>query len=215
MIFRKDQVLGANLHVGAIYEGDQSLATEPLSVLLGVANMGGIRPKKDSIGNRAFVALFTTGNESEWPDYIDSRTGIATYYGDNRKPQDDLHKPNGNKALRDIFNLDFRNADSRSLCPPFFLFTSIDGGAPRSMRFDGLAVPGAPIPETDWCTAKFFTSGTEKYQNYEIKLTILAEPVISQLWIADLVEGNNASTHCPVWFADWRTTGRRVPLTSQ
>jgi len=83
----------ANLIVDAIYEGDKDgqLATEPISNLLpGCGNMGGFRiagKEKDKL----FVALFTTGEDKDWPDTIDLATGQFIYYGDNKKPGHELH----------------------------------------------------------------------------------------------------------------------------
>jgi len=81
----------ADLIVDAIYEGTSQLASDPISRLLpGCGNMGGFRLEGKG-QNKQFVALFTTGQEKDWPDSIDLNTGQFTYYGDNRTPGQELH----------------------------------------------------------------------------------------------------------------------------
>jgi Restriction endonuclease AspBHI N-terminal len=213
MIFTPDVVQGQDLHVGAIYEGTASLADEPIHKLLGVANIGGIRPRNNTSGDTAFVVLYSTSVELEWPDALDYRTGVVTYFGDNRKTEMSLHDTSGNKLIRKIFSMNFGLPESRRSCPPFLLFSSAPNMAPRSVRFDGLAVPGAPLPESEWCVAKYFVGEGGKYQNYEIKLTVLAEPLIRQSWIEDRILERIPSTASPRWFDEWGTSGRVIPLT--
>lgn len=99
----------APLIVDAIYEGDKDgqLSSEPISNLLpGCGNMGGFRiagKQKDQF----FVALFTTGEDKDWPDRIDLTTGQFIYYGDNKTPGHELHDTHkgGNLVLRRVFDL--------------------------------------------------------------------------------------------------------------
>jgi len=95
----------ADLIVDAIYEGTSQLASDPISKLLpGCGNMGGFRLAGKG-QDKQFVALFTTGQERDWPDSIDLNTGQFTYYGDNRTPGHELHKTPGNQVLRRVFDL--------------------------------------------------------------------------------------------------------------
>ena len=83
----------ADLIVDAIYEGKSQLASDPISRLLpGCGNMGGFRLAGKG-QDKQFVALFTTGQEKDWPDRIDLNTGQFTYYGDNRRPATNCIKP--------------------------------------------------------------------------------------------------------------------------
>src|SRR5262245_45869092 len=72
----------ADLIVDAVYEGISQLASDPISRLLpGCGNMGGFRLAGKG-QDKHFVALFTTGQEKDWPDSIDLNTGQFTYYGE-------------------------------------------------------------------------------------------------------------------------------------
>jgi hypothetical protein len=64
----------SDLIVDAIYEGTSQLASDPISRLLpGCGNMGGFRVAGKG-QDKQFVALFTTGQEKDWPDSIDLNT---------------------------------------------------------------------------------------------------------------------------------------------
>src|ERR1700741_3347275 len=114
----------ADLIVDAIYEGQSQLASDPVSRLLpGCGNMGGFRLSGKG-QDKQFVALFTTGQEKDWPDRIDLNTGQFTYYGDNRTPGE-LHKTplGGNRVLKRVFDLlqwfsGRKRTDSAVLCIP-------------------------------------------------------------------------------------------------
>jgi Restriction endonuclease AspBHI N-terminal len=111
----------ADLIVDAIYGGkDSRLASDPISRLLpGCGNMGGFRLAGKG-QDKQFVALFTTGQEKDWPDRIDLNTGQFTYYGDNRTSG---HKTplGGNRVLRRVFDLLHGSPPQRELIPPFFV----------------------------------------------------------------------------------------------
>ena len=49
--------------------------------------------------------MYTSGENIDWPDTIDTETGIFQYYGDNKKPGHELHdtKKNGNTILKNLF----------------------------------------------------------------------------------------------------------------
>jgi hypothetical protein len=65
----------ADLIVDAIYEGTNQLASDPISRLLSdCGNTGGFRLAGRG-QDKQFVALFTTGQEKDWPDRVDLNTG--------------------------------------------------------------------------------------------------------------------------------------------
>ena len=89
-----------NLTVDVVYESGTlgHAGDDPLHKLLGVANMSGFRPKnKTTCSDPAYIVLYTSKEEHEWPDFLDENTGILRYYGDNRKPGP-LDGPKGNKC---------------------------------------------------------------------------------------------------------------------
>jgi len=212
MIVRREEVSKSDLILGAIYEGGPSLSDEPIHDLLETKNMSGIRAKNDQKGRTVFIALQSTSSNSEWPDYLDRSSGTYTYYGDNKTALKDLLDTDGNKALHRVFNGDFNTQKGRMLIPPFFIFTTVTGYAARSVRFEGLAVPGCTGPEEDWCVAKFFKSSGTKFQNYEIKLTVLADSQIKREWITDLLLGDPLSINSPKRYSEWVKSGIRIPF---
>lgn len=85
----------SDLFVDGLYKGgvEGNLRAEVLSKLIpGCSNSGGFRIvySKADRSKVAYVVLFTTLNEIEWPDYLDKETGVFRYYGDNRHPGRDL-----------------------------------------------------------------------------------------------------------------------------
>src|SRR3954449_11914637 len=98
---------GADLHVDRVYEGGSAgnVRDDPLHRLLPVGNQGGFRykgqPASDGI---RLIALYSSGADPEWPDFLDPFTGTFTYYGDNKAPGRDLHdtQRRGNLILKDI-----------------------------------------------------------------------------------------------------------------
>ena len=73
----------ADLIVDAIYEGDPegNIRNEPISKLLGCGNQGGFR----KVGSPAkYVVLFSSLEDRDWPDGLDTTTGLFVYYGDNK-----------------------------------------------------------------------------------------------------------------------------------
>src|SRR5574344_1383070 len=86
-----EQLGQADLVVDTVYKGGKvsGKGSEVLSKLLpGCSNSGGFRKvmRKDGSGLPAYVVLYTSMQELEWPDYLDEETGIFRYYGDNRSP---------------------------------------------------------------------------------------------------------------------------------
>ena len=78
----------ADLIVDAVYESsaDGQIGGESVSRLLpGTGNMGGFRVSGRA-DNRNWVVLFTTGEDPDWPDVLDTNTGRFDYFGDNKTP---------------------------------------------------------------------------------------------------------------------------------
>ena len=80
----------SDLYVDCIYKGGKvpNMSAEPFHKLIpGCENAGGFRKKlrEDGSGKYAYVVLYTSMEELEWPDYLDEETGIFRYYGDNRQ----------------------------------------------------------------------------------------------------------------------------------
>jgi len=79
------ELASSELFVDAIYEGKAGgqLAGEALSNLLpGVGNLGGFRASGRGAVKK-LVVLYTSGEDSDWPDMLDLRTGQFIYYGED------------------------------------------------------------------------------------------------------------------------------------
>ena len=203
----------ANLIIDTVYEsGSNGYGGEPLTKLLGVGNGGGFRTKKVSGKNkRAYVVLYTTMSELEWPDFFDPETGILRYYGDNRKPGNDMTatKKSGNKILQEVFEI-LNSGKDYDKIPPFFVFKKDEKG--RDVKFLGLAVPGNPSISPDKDLIAFWrTLGDKRFQNYEAYFTVLntGEEGISRKWINALVNDNeNSIKYAPNAWKEFVEKGR-------
>lgn len=75
----------------------------------GCENAGGFRKKlcEDGSEKYAYVVLYISMEELEWPDFLDEETGIFCYYGDDREPGRELTdtKKKSNKILEMAFTL--------------------------------------------------------------------------------------------------------------
>ncbi len=217
-VFRYDTLATADLVVNAVYEGEagSKLSGEPLSKLIpGIGNLGGFRPSgKGEV--KKLVVLSTSGKDKDWPDRLDPRTGMFTYYGDNRKPGGDLHDTprGGNRLLRDTFEWLHIGTFRRNYICPFFVFeTHPTPDSARSYQFKGMAVPGyADMPETADLVAVWKTSGGQRFLNYKATFTILDAPRISRVWIEDLRDGKVPSVHAPSVWREWVETREYRPL---
>ena len=211
----------ADLMIDAIYESshDGQLAGEPISKLLpGLGNMGGFRPSGKGV-DKNLVALFTTGEDRDWPDTLDLNTGQFIYYGDNKTPGHELHetKKGGNKLLRRVFELLHSDVPRRDKIPPFLIFRKhrTEKGA-RSVQFKGLAVPGYPgMAPTEDLLALWKTTGGQRFQNYRATFTVLDIASISRGWLEDILAGNANSQHAPDEWRAWVTHGHYQALTSE
>jgi hypothetical protein len=210
----------SDLHVDAVYEGaaGSQLIGEALSKLLpGVGNQGGFRAA--GMGeDKKFVALFSSGEDQDWPDYLDLSTGQFTYYGDNKKPgqQIGFTQRGGNKILERIFALLHSNESMRHLIPPFFIFTKyVTKTSSRSFQFKGLAVPGYPgLSPTSDLIAVWKTTGGQRFQNYRATFTILDIPIIDRKWLHNLTVGMNRLNAPSPWM-EWIDKGKYKPLVSE
>jgi len=211
--FAFEELAAADLEVGCVYEGglDGVLAGEPISkVLRGAGNQGGIRIAGRA-GARKFVVLYTTWNDADWPDAIDSAKSKLTYFGDNKVPGRLLHEtgPGGNLILKEVFEQLHAVAGGRSSIPPFFLFSrSGTAASSRSVRFEGLCAPGYPgISEMEDLVAVWKTRNGQRYQNYRATFAILDAPVVPRAWIKDLQEAAQQSSNAPDAWRAWVEDG--------
>lgn len=215
------QLAQSDLAIDAIYESshDGKISGEPVSQILpGLGNMGGFRASGRGEDKR-LVALFTTGEDKDWPDILDLNTGQFVYFGDNRTPGHEIHDTpkGGNKILRRVFDLLHREVSERAAVPPFFIFKkfSTENGT-RSVQFKGLAVPGYPgLPATEDLVAVWKTSSGQRFQNYRSTFTVLDTPSVSRAWIEDILGGNACSDNAPEVWRAWVDRGHYTPLISE
>lgn len=209
------ELSNADLIVDAVYEGGDAndLSAAPLPDLLNVGTAGGFRPVRSPASPQkySYVVLYTTFNEPDWPDTLDSQTGTFTYYGDNRSPGSTIHEKNGNKILRDAFH-DLHSGQRRKI-PPFFVFSKGDGW---DRIFRGLAVPGNRLAnQSEDLVALWKIRNGSRFQNYEATFTILDVDQIPQAWISDLKVGDYLTKNTPEAWAEWRERGIYTPLQAE
>ena len=90
-----EELEGTELIIDCIYEGgtQPNHSADPLHYIFPKCGVsGGFRKvnRNDGSGKPAYVILYTTMSELEWPDYLDEETGVFRYFGDNRKPGREL-----------------------------------------------------------------------------------------------------------------------------
>lgn len=76
-----DNLEKSDLVIDCIYKGGimPNISSEPFHKLIpGCENSGGFRKKfrEDGSGKYAYVVIYTSMEELEWPDYLDEETGI-------------------------------------------------------------------------------------------------------------------------------------------
>lgn len=208
MSVKFENLKGQNLIVDEIYEGGRAGNTgdDPISKLFPkLGNMSGFRKVKreDNKNKLAYVVLYTSMSELEWPDYLDVETGVFRYYGDNRKAGNELTKTKqgGNKLLEEVFSI-LNTGESLNDIPPFFVFKKTGNG--RDVQFLGLAAPGNPSISPDKDLVAFWrTIGNNRFQNYEAYFTILDTKnyPITQAWLEALLHNHDESLNLapPVW----------------
>ena len=197
-----NELSGADLIVDCIYKGGSSnnISDEVLHHLFPkCGTSGGFRKvnRDDGSGKPAYVILYTSMEELEWPDYLDVETGIFRYYGDNRLPGRDLTdtKLKGNELLEQVFGWLNAGDESWKDIPPFFVFKKTGNG--RDVKFLGLAAPGNPKLSPDKDLIAFWrTINGNRFQNYEAYFTILntGSVPISREWISNLIYNHDSST---------------------
>jgi hypothetical protein len=208
--FRFDQLDTCDLLVGAVYETGPggSIGEEPLNKVLRCGNMGGFRIRGGAGDRYRLVALYTTFDDSDWPDMLDGMTARFIYFGDNKEPGRALHDTpkGGNELLRRCFDWIHIAPPTRQSVPPFFVFSKV--GRSRDVRFHGLAAPGAlHVEETEDLVAIWKTKGATRFQNYRAVFTILDAPQIPRAWIDELVEGHGSGSNAPEAWREWIATG--------
>jgi len=176
-----------------------------------VRNLGGFRPHGRPT---KLVALYTSGEEPDWPDALDPYTGIFVYYGDNRSPGRALHETpgRGNLLLSNVFEWAHANSAERARVPPFLLFDKPGTGG-RDVRFRGLLAPGSDrMSGEEDLVAVWRTTRGERFQNYRARFTVLSVPCVPRAWIQQLIAGHPLGTHCPGPWRAWVESRTYTPL---
>ncbi len=197
----------ADLTIDRVYRGGSAgtAADDPLARLLPVGNQGGFRPAgSPARGTVRLCVLYTTGGESDWPDFLDPTTGDFSYFGDNRRPGSqllDTRRP-GNLLLQDTFARANGGPVERSTVPPYLLFEKHGEG--RDVVFRGLLAPGSPrlSPEEE-LVAVWRTTGGSRSQNYRAHFTVLDLAIVERRWIREVLDGRPLGPACPQVWRDW------------
>tara|TARA_A100000171_G_scaffold25970_1_gene24262 strand:+ start:2966 stop:4120 length:1155 start_codon:yes stop_codon:yes gene_type:complete len=207
-----------DLIVDHIYGGSRNgnASDDPLPQLLGVDNGAGFRHlgKRPGIDTLKLLVLKSNFNDPDWPDHLDTESGLFTYYGDNKTVRGIHDTPRqGNQILRNLF--DARHSSiSFDHFPVILLFGGT--GQYRDLRFLGLAVPGAQNlgPDDDLVAIwRAKGPGNARFQNYKSVFTILDVPVITRQWLNDLKTGNAVSSaHAPKPWLEWLSGRKYSPL---
>lgn len=200
----------SGLTAGVTYEGKTShIGDEPINTLLACGNMGGFRIRGSVLSsNLKLVVLFTTFADDEWRDSLDEASGKLIYFGDNKKPGQDLHATSkgGNELLRWTFRAIHIADQQRISVPPFFVFSKQTGN--RAAKFLGVAAPGgADCSESDDLVATWTTAGNDRFQNYRAIFTILDIPTVSREWIRELEAGGKTGPNAPSAWTGWQSKG--------
>lgn len=212
-----DKLSGSDLYIDAIYKGgpQKNIGAEVLSRLLpNCENSGGFRKvyRKDDKTKLAYVVLYTSMQELEWPDYLDVETGIFRYYGDNRKAGHNIQdtKKKGNKLLDQVFAMLNNKEHYYQDIPPFLIFKKVAKQG-RDVQFLGVAAPGNPHISPDKDLVAFWRASSEgRFQNYEAYFTILntIDP-IPQKWLNALINDHkNSLRFAPKVWRKFITKGR-------
>src|SRR5260370_39535921 len=201
-----DELATSDLYVDARYEGGRSgnAGDDPLPRLLRVDSQGGFR-YRGKVADRLHLLVLTSSlADPDWPDSLDRETGVFTYYGDNKKPGQELHKTgrDGNLILQKIFNAARSGMEGPSEVPPTFIFSG--AGTWRDMNFLGLVGPGASdLDSSEELVAIWRTAGGQRFQNYRARFTVLDASVISRAWIDSLSAGKPDDAVAPDAWLKW------------
>jgi len=220
-----EKLAKADLVIDATYEGNRedkksSYGSEPIHhIFPGVGNAGGFRKRLGLLDNLVCMILTSTGSEPDWPDELDPFTGTYTYYGDNRKPGQELHDTHakGNADLNRIFALAHGSKSDRSQVPLILIFHSGEKG--RDVVFKGLAVPGTNyLTQGEDLIAIWRMSGGKRFQNYRASFTILDTGTISGEWVRGVLNSRVLDlndSRAPKALLQWVNHGKYVPLVSE
>ncbi len=219
-----EQLFNADLIVDTVYKGGSApnKGSEVLSKLMGCSNSSGFRKvmRKDSSGLPAYVVLYTSMTELEWPDYLDEETGVFRYYGDNRTAgRTILDTPKkGNLLLEKIYSLLYAGGDNLKDIPPFFVFKKYGSG--WDVQFLGLSAPGNPHISPDRDLVAFWRSlNGNRFQNYESYFTVLnTTSPINRAWLNALIyDHDNNLQFAPDAWKKFIASGRNgiEPLTAK
>lgn len=204
-----EQLAITSLVVDAVYEGGSNgnAGDDPISKLLkGTGNQGGFRVA-GTFGSWKWIVLYTSGEDSDWPDTLDTLTGEFVYYGDNKTAGHELHETNqgGNRVLREIFAK--AHSHNRPVeVPPIFIFKKYPtASSKRSVQFLGLAAPGTndKTASEDLIAVWKSTKG-ERFQNYRAIFTVLNAQEIKREWIDNLRDGSDTTSHAPAAWTEWK-----------
>ena len=211
-----DQLASSDLYVDALYEGGRrgNMGDDPLPRLLRMDSLGGFRKRGSVAGKLHMLVLTSSMADPDWPDSLDRETGVFTYYGDNKKPGQELHKTgrDGNLILQKIFNAARSGIEGRREVPPTFIFSGADTW--RDMIFLGLVVPGASdLDSSEELVAIWRTAAGQRFQNYRARFTVLDASVISREWIDGLIAGEPEDSAAPDAWQTWvrRSSRSRNP----
>jgi hypothetical protein len=215
--YTQDELESADLIIDAIYMGGRSANSgdDPLSCLIGVSNQGGFR-YLGNLDSPRLIVLTSSFNDPDWPDNLDSETGVLTYFGDNKKPGCSLLETprKGNKLLQNMFNALHVNPPRREDVAPILVFSYV--GMFRDMVFRGLAVPGSPnLTAMEDLVAIWKIAKGKRFQNYRAYLTLLDVPYISRAWLNDIKEGIALSKNCPPAWKRWINSGVYMSLKAE
>lgn len=219
-IYPFDKLSDCDLIIDAVYEGGNNgnVGDDPINKILPVGNQGGFR-YAGSLNNLKYIILYTSGENIDWPDTIDTETGIFQYYGDNKKPGHELHdtKKNGNTILKNLFESLHSQESPRTNIPPIFIFKKYPTkNSNRSVQFKGLCVPGTVDKnQLEDLVAIWKTTDGLRFQNYSAFFTILNIAKISRAWLESLNNRVIDSKEEPNSFNKWIKNGKYTPLTSQ
>jgi hypothetical protein len=199
----------ADLRVGAICSTgpSNSWGDEPIHHLLPVDNMGGFRSRGERrVPGVEVLALVSNLKSDHWPDTFRDEGRQLLYYGDNEKPEQDLHATNksGNQILRDLFHA--VHGGRRKEIPPIFVFTKT--GQRRDVRFEGMAVPGGRgLTEHDDLVAFWTSTAAGRFLNYRAMFTMLPEKTISASFLASIRASKPDYDVAPPSWVRWREVG--------
>jgi hypothetical protein len=212
--FTVDELETADLVVDAVYQGWRKggAGDDPLPRLVGVSTGGGFR-YRGRLDTLELVVLTSSKKDPDWPDFLDSGTGIYTYYGDNKTPGREIHKTRrfGNLILRQVFENALGGKEGREKIPPILVFSS--AGHWRDVVFLGLAVPGVYGPTAgEDLVAIWRSKDGARFQNYRARFTILEAGSVSRSWIKSIIFGKPDSSLAPKAWTTWLETGRALPL---